>query len=54
MCNRAQRGDIQKELTLFGAKKGARFNEGPLQIHPAQPGTVIRLQDGERVLEQMT
>lgn len=54
MCNRAERGDTQKVLNLFGAKKGARFNEGPRQVHPAQPGTVIRLQDGERVLEQMT
>ena len=54
MCNRAERGDTQKVLNLFGARKGARFNEGPLQTHPAQPGTVIRLQDGERVLEQMT
>lgn len=54
MCNRAERGDTQKVLNLFGAKKGARFNEGPIQTHPAQPGTVIRLQDGERVLEQMT
>jgi len=54
MCNRAERGDTQKVLNLFGAKKGARFNEGPLQIHPAQPGTVIRLENGERVLEQMT
>ncbi|MFK4794687.1 SOS response-associated peptidase [Sphingobium sp. ZW T5_29] len=25
-----------------------------MQTHPAQPGTVIRLEDGERVLEQMT
>ncbi|WP_375194625.1 SOS response-associated peptidase [Sphingobium sp.] len=54
MCNRAERGDTQKVLNLFGARKGARFNEGPLQTHPAQPGTVIRLEGGERVLEQMT
>lgn len=54
MCNRAERGDTQKVLNLFKAKRGLRFNEGPLQMHPAQPGTVIRLQDGERVLEQMT
>jgi len=54
MCNRAERGDTEKVLNLFGARRGARFNEGPLQFHPAQPGTVIRLEDGERVLEQMT
>jgi putative SOS response-associated peptidase YedK len=54
MCNRAERGDTQKVLNLFGARRGARFNEGPLETHPAQPGTVVRLEDGERVLEQMT
>lgn len=54
MCNRAERGDTQKVLNLFGARRGARFNEGPLETHPAQPGTVIRLDNGERVLEQMT
>lgn len=54
MCNRAERGDTHMVLNLFKARPGARFNEGPLQTHPAQPGTVIRLEDGERVLEQMT
>jgi len=54
MCNRAERGDTMQVLNLFGAKLGARFNEGPLEIHPKGPGSVIRLQDGERVLEQMT
>lgn len=54
MCNRAERGDTQKVRNLFGAKLGARFNEGPLQVHPKDPGSVIRLQDGEMVLEQMT
>lgn len=54
MCNRAERGDTQKVLNLFGARRGARFNEGPPETHPAQPGTIIRLDDGERVLEQMT
>lgn len=54
MCNRAERGVTDKVLNLFGAKLGARFNEGPLQVHPKEPGSVIRLIDGERVLEQMT
>ncbi|MBA4092422.1 MAG: hypothetical protein C0494_17770 [Sphingobium sp.] len=54
MCNRAERGDTQKVLNLFGARVGARFNEGPLQVHPKEPGGVIRLQDDVRVLEQMT
>ena len=25
-----------------------------METHPAQPGTIIRLEDGERILEQMT
>lgn len=54
MCNRAERGETQRVLNLFGAKRGARFNEGPMQLHPGQPGTVIRIESGERVLEQMT
>lgn len=54
MCNRAERGDTHKVLNLFRAKLGARFNEGPLQVHPKEPGSVVRLQDGEMVLEQMT
>lgn len=54
MCNRAERGVTDKVLNLFGAKLGARFNEGPLQVHPKEPGSVIRLVDGDRVLEQMT
>ena len=54
MCNRAERGDTQKVLNLFKAKRGLRFNEGPLQIHPAQPGAVIRLVDAEREMEQRT
>ena len=54
MCNRAERGITDKVLNLFGAKVGARFNEGPLLVHPKEPGSVIRLIDGERVLDQMT
>lgn len=54
MCNRAERGQTDRVLNLFGARVGARFNEGPLQVHPKEPGSVIRLQDGDRVLEQMT
>lgn len=54
MCNRAERGDTHKVLNLFKARVRARFNEGPLQVHPKQPGSVIRLEDGQMVLEQMT
>ena len=54
MCNRAERGDTHKVLNLFKARIGARYNEGPLQVHPKQPGSVIRLVDGQMVMEQMT
>jgi putative SOS response-associated peptidase YedK len=54
MCNRYQRGETQKVLNLFGAKPTARFNEGPMQVHPKEPGAVIRLHEGVLVLEQMT
>lgn len=54
MCNRAERGDTHKVLNLFKAMLGARYNEGPLQVHPKQPGSVIRLVDGQMVLDQMT
>ncbi|WP_370176812.1 SOS response-associated peptidase [Sphingobium abikonense] len=53
MCNRAERGQTDKVLRLFKARPGLRFNEGPMETHPGQPGTVIRIEDGERVLEQM-
>lgn len=54
MCNRTERGVTDKVLNLFGAKLDARFNEGPMQVQPKEPGGIIRLVDGERVLEQMT
>lgn len=54
MCNRAERGETQRVLNLFGAKRSAAFNEGPIEVHPKCPGTVVRLHDGEMVLEQMT
>lgn len=54
MCNRAERGETQKVLQLFGARIGARFNEGPLQVHPKAPGSVVRMDGDGLVLEQMT
>lgn len=54
MCNRAERGDTQKVLKLFGARAGALFNEGPLIVHPKEPGSVVRMADDGLVLEQMT
>lgn len=54
MCNRAERGQTDKVLRLFGARLGAAFNEGPLVVHPKEPGSVLRLVDGQLILEQMT
>lgn len=53
MRNIAERGVTEKVLNLFGARRGMLFNERPLPVHPKEPGSVIRLVDGEPVLEQM-
>lgn len=42
---------MQRALNLFGARKGACFSGGPLATHPAQPGTIFRLEDGTLVPE---
>ena len=52
MCNRYQPGERQRIVSLFGAQELRQFNAGP--DNPKDPGWVVRLQDGERVLEQMT
>lgn len=54
MCNRAERGSTDKVLNLFGAKVGQRFNEGPIQFHPKSPVPIVRMIDGEMILEQST
>lgn len=54
MCNRAERGHTEKVLNLFGAKVGARFNEGPVEFHPKSPAPIVRLVDGDMILEQST
>jgi hypothetical protein len=54
MCNRYQSGDRQRIVQLFAARKTRPFNAGPDTVHPKDPGWVVRLQDGDRVLEQMT
>lgn len=54
MCNRYTPGDRQLIKNLFGARQLREFNEGPPIVHPRDPGWVVRLVDGERVLEQMT
>lgn len=54
MCNRYARGERDAVLNLFDIKKIRIFNEGPRIIHPREPGPVVRLQEGEMILEQMT
>lgn len=52
MCNRAERGDTLKAGNLFKARI-LGFNEGPMTVHPKEPGIVVRRADGEMILEQM-
>lgn len=54
MCNRAERGQTDKVLRLFDARIAAPFNDGPLVVHPRDPGTVIRRVEGALQLDQMT
>jgi len=54
MCNRYTRGDRTRIENLFGAKVLRQYNAGPDTVHPKDPSWVVRLQDGERVIEQMT
>jgi putative SOS response-associated peptidase YedK len=54
MCNRYQPGERQNITRLFSAREARPFNAGPDTVHPKDPGWIVRLQDGERVLEQMT
>lgn len=54
MCNRATPGDREKVAHLFDVKKVPIFNDGPRIVHPREPGLVVRLDEGDLVLEQMT
>lgn len=54
MCNRYQPGERQTITNLFSARMMRENNAGPDTVHPKEPGWVIRLNNGERVLEQMT
>ena len=54
MCNRYQPGERQRIEDHFSAKVLRAFNEGPATVHPREPGWVVRQQDGQMVLEQMT
>ena len=54
MCNRYQPGERQRIEDHFSARSLRDYNEGPPTVHPKQPGWVVRLREGEMVLEQMT
>lgn len=54
MCNRYQSGDLDDAVRHFNARPLRAFNAGPSTIHPKEPGLVVREQDGETVVDQMT
>jgi len=54
MCNRYSPGDRHRIEDHFSARLLRQVNEGPAVVHPKEPGWVVRLIDGERVLQQMT
>lgn len=54
MCNRYMPGDRHRVEDHFSARAQREFNAGPAIVHPREPGWVVRLVAGERVLEQMT
>lgn len=54
MCNRYIPGERLTIAKLFGARQHADFNDGPTIVHPRDPALVVRVHEGERVMEQMT
>lgn len=54
MCNRYKPGERETIRQLFKASLFREMNDGPAVVHPKDPGWVVRLVDGEHVLEQMT
>lgn len=54
MCNRYKPGERETIRQLFKASLFREVNEGPAIVHPKDPGWVVRLVDGEHVLDQMT
>ena len=54
MCNRYMPGERHRIEDHFSARRLREFNEGPAIVHPREPGWVVRLVEGEPVLEQMT
>ncbi|WP_379489068.1 SOS response-associated peptidase [Novosphingobium soli] len=54
MCNRYKPGEREMIRSIFDARLYREINEGPPIVHPKEPGWVVRLLNGERVLDQMT
>lgn len=54
MCNRYRPGERDTIRSLFDARMLREFNEGPEIVHPKDPAWVVRLAEGERVMDQMT
>jgi putative SOS response-associated peptidase YedK len=54
MCNRYRPGERETIRSIFDARLFREINDGPAIVHPKEPGWVVRLNEGERVLEQMT
>lgn len=54
MCNRYTPGEREMIRMIFDARPLRAFNDGPGIIHPKDPGWVVRLEEGERVIDQMS
>jgi len=54
MCNRYKPGERKRITDIFSAKVLRQYNDGPTIVHPREPGPVVRLENGELILEQMT
>lgn len=54
MCNRYSPGDRQLILDVIPANgNGAQYNANPERVHPKDLGPIIRLVDGNMILERM-
>lgn len=54
MCNRYTPGDRELVERLFEATRLRDFNAGPETVHPKDPAIVVRIENGKRVVDQMT
>ena len=54
MCNRYMPGERHRIENHFSARLLRETNAGPPIVHPREPGWVVRIVDGEPVLEQMS